>query len=234
MPERFWRYLLSGGAAAFLVSFVNPAGVGVWATSFGFISNHYLVSHTAEYLPPNFQDPSTWPFLLMIGLTLLLFGLHTRPLGAARLFPVTAWLVMGLYSVRNVPLFAIVAAPALAATLEDWLQANQLRFAFLSRFLQMDVRLRRTDLRLRGFLWPALVFGFIWAGFSTGASLDFRQQGNQFDAKVFRCTRSITFLPIRRRATCLTISLGEGISFTAYGQMRVCLSTARLISTARP
>ena len=185
MPEKFWRSFLSGGAAAFLVSLINPAGAGIWSTSLGFINNAYLVSHTAEYLPPNFQDSSTWPFLVMIGLTLLLFGLRDRALESTRLFPVIGWLVMGLYSVRNVPLFAIIAAPVLAASLGDWLENNQNRFAFLSHLSQMDTRLRRTDRRLRGFLWPVLAFGIIWAGFSTGASLDFQQRGNQFEAQVF-------------------------------------------------
>ena len=62
----FWRYYLSGGAAAFLATLINPAGVGLWSTSVGYVGNHYLVSHTAEYHPPNFQEPSTWPFMLMI------------------------------------------------------------------------------------------------------------------------------------------------------------------------
>ncbi|RPJ42934.1 MAG: hypothetical protein EHM21_12195, partial [Chloroflexi bacterium] len=94
----FWRYYLSGGAAAFLATLINPAGVGLWSTSVGYVGNHYLVSHTAEYHPPNFQEPSTWPFMLMIILTLLLFGLQSKRLEAARVLPSAAWLVMALYS----------------------------------------------------------------------------------------------------------------------------------------
>ena len=185
LPGGFWRAFLMGGAGSFLVSFINPSGAGIWATSFGFIGNRYLVSHTAEYMAPNFQDSSTWPFLVMIGLVLLLFGLRSKPVEAAQVLPVAGWTIMGLYSVRNVPLFAIVAAPVLAAALSDAFQANRQSFAWLERLCQMDWRLNRTDQSLRGFLWPALIFAFVWAGYASGAKLDLQQQGNAFDERVF-------------------------------------------------
>ena len=181
----FWRYYLSGGAAAFLATLINPAGVGLWSTSVGYVGNHYLVSHTAEYHPPNFQEPSTWPFMLMIILTLLLFGLQSKRLEAARVLPSAAWLVMALYSARNIPLFAIVSAPMLASALGDWLNASHFRVRILDRLYQLDRRLLQTDLSLRGLLWPLVLIALAVLGLQGGAKLDFQQQGNRFDPRVF-------------------------------------------------
>lgn len=181
----FWRYYLIGGAAAWLASLINPAGMGAWQTSFGYIGNRYLVGHTMEYFPPNFQDPSTWPFLIFIGLLVIVLGLTNKRLESSRLFTVAAWLVMGLYSVRNVPLFAIVAAPVLAVGFEDLLHHNPHRLRLLNRVHDFDERLLNIDLSLRGLLWPLAGLVFAAAALSTGANLDFQRQGNAFSAEVF-------------------------------------------------
>jgi hypothetical protein len=188
---KFWRYYLLGGAAAFLATLANPAGIGLWSTSAGYIGNRYLVGHTAEYLPPNFHDPVTWPFLVMIGLLVLVFGLQqgrhsdAGNLPAAFVLPAAAWMVMGLYSVRNVPLFAIVAAPVLAVAVGDWLAASHHRVRLLKQFTALDQRLLRTDLSLRGVLWPVVAVVLVIIGLRSGTRLDFQQRGNQFDPQVF-------------------------------------------------
>lgn len=45
---------LSIGLLSFTATLLNPDGVHLWGTSFGFIGNTYLVSHTQEYQPVNF------------------------------------------------------------------------------------------------------------------------------------------------------------------------------------
>ncbi len=188
---RFWRYYLLGGGAALAVTLINPAGIGLWATSAGYIGNSYLVGHTAEYLPPDFHNPSTWPFLLMICLIVTALGLQpgkraeADALPAANVLPSAAWLVMGLYSVRNVPLFAIVAAPLLAVAACEWLAASHHRARLLKQFSALDQRLLRTEQRLRGALWPVLVLALAIMGLRSGARLDFQQTGSQFDPQVF-------------------------------------------------
>jgi hypothetical protein len=181
----FWRAYLLGGGAALAVTVINPSGIGLWGTSVGFIGNAYLVGHTAEYLPPNFHHPSTWPFLLMIGLLAVLFGLQNKRPETAHVITSAAWLVMALYSVRNVPLFAIVAAPILASALNDLIASNQHLFRPLARFYDVDARLMRTDASLNGLLWPLIILIFVPLGFLSGARLDLQQSGNAFDAHVF-------------------------------------------------
>lgn len=185
LPDRFWRFYFLGGLAAALVTLANPSGLGLWATSLGYVGNSYLVGHTAEYLPPNFHDASTRPFLIFIGITVVLLGLQSRRVRASQVIPLAAWLVMALYSTRNVPLFAILAAPVLAGAAADWLEDHAPRLALIKHWVEMDRRLLTTELSLRGLLWPVVVVILIGFGLRSGAKLDFQQQGNTFDSQVF-------------------------------------------------
>jgi hypothetical protein len=181
----FWRVYLLGGGASLLVTLLNPSGIKLWGTSVGYIGNQYLVGHTVEYLPPNFHHPSTWPFLLMIGLLAVLLGLQNKRPEAAQVVVTGAWLVMALYSARNVPLFAIAAAPLMASALADLVTSNQHLLKPLARLHNMDERLLRTDASLHGLLWPLILLIFIPFSYTTGARLDVQQAGNRFDSAVF-------------------------------------------------
>lgn len=181
----FWRYYLLGGVLSFIATLANPSGFHLWGTSVGYIGNRYLVSHTMEYLPPNFHDPSTWPFLVFIGLLVISFGLCSKRIEAGQLFLVSAWLMMALYSVRNVPLFAIISAPVLATGLQDWLHASRPQGKLFPRLHSLDQRLLATDRSLRGLLWPALSLLFVVLCFNANVHLDFQQRGNEFDSQVF-------------------------------------------------
>jgi hypothetical protein len=172
--------LLAGGAS-FLASLANPDGWGLWQTSLGFLRNRYLVGHTAEYLPPDFHEPSAWPFLLMIVLSLLLLGLKGGGFAVAPALMLAAWTAMGLYSARNVPLYALVAAPILASA-AGALWREEPRLAGLLRF---DERLAAVEARLRGHAWAAAAVLLAALGLAGGARLDFTGQGNRFDPAVF-------------------------------------------------
>jgi hypothetical protein len=160
---------------------INPSHWHLWVTSLGYVRNRYLVSHTAEYLPPNFHDPSTWPFLLMLLISLLLLGRKRGRLPAVSVLLLAGWTVMGLYSVRNVPIYALVAAPLLAE-----ISAGQVRQApSLAPFERLNQRLEAVETSLRGFLWPALLVALVVLALFRGASLDFGGGGNRFDPDVF-------------------------------------------------
>jgi hypothetical protein len=181
----FWKTYLLAGGASFLVTLLNPSGIGLWGTSFGFIGNRYLVSHTAEYMAPNFHQAGTWPFLLMIGMLAMLWGLRQNRPEGAHVFTTAAWLVMALYSVRNVPLFVIVSAPVLAAAFSDLIASNQHLLKGLARFHQMDLRLRHTDATLYGLLWPVIFLVLVPVSLTGMAGQRAYQSRNAFDPQVF-------------------------------------------------
>ena len=216
--------LLLAGVTSLLASFINPSGLLLWSTSLGYIRNRYLVGHTAEYLSPDFHNLSTMPFLIMIAISILLFGFQAileasasekegktfRKTSIVAILLLASWTVMGLYSVRNIPIFVLIAAPILAEVSADILRHTPnfiqekkdiLDFptssthpvvrnaSVVSRisgsFYQLDSRLSTIESSLRGALWPIIVIILVGLAFAGGARLDFVQHGNTFDPAVF-------------------------------------------------
>jgi hypothetical protein len=179
------RDMLRGGAASLVVTVINPSGYHLWQTSLGYLGSRYLVGHTAEYLSPDFHNSSTWLFLIMILLLVGFLGMAKKRAAAGDIMLAGAWLVMGLYSARNIPLFAMIAAPVLAASASDIIWQHAARIRVLDKLQNLDQRLAATEALLKGWLWP--VVGILAAVLilSGGGKLDYRQQGNHFDPKVF-------------------------------------------------
>lgn len=169
------------GSLSLLATFFNPSGFSLWDTSVGYIRNQYLVSHTAEYLPPNFHDSSTWPFLGLIVIAVVLFGLKHEKLSAVSILMIAGWLAMSLYSVRNVPLYAVVTAPILSELTAKEIQLNTI----WRRILRMQSRIMQVERKLRGHLWPLMIVFLVGIALYTGISLDFQGRGNVFLPEVF-------------------------------------------------
>lgn len=150
------KRLLEVGVLVFLVTLINPAGWRVWGTTFGFLQNQYLVSHTVEYQSPNFQVSSFWPFLIMICLSIFLVGINRRRLPLVSVFLIVAWTAFGLISARNIAIYALVTAPIMAGIAATIYRDN----AIFSRLAGFDERLFSVDEKLLGNLWP-LLFTFL-------------------------------------------------------------------------
>lgn len=180
-PSRYGRYLALIGAASFLVSFLNPAGAELWTTSLGYVSNRYLVGHTIEYLSPDFQQVNTWPFLLMIVLSLMLLGTALVQVPTASLLLLAGWTALGLYSARNVPLYAVIAAPILAAVVGAGMRTG----TRLARWRGVETRVAAVETSLRGHVWPVLTTLLITLLLANLATLDVARRGNRFDPAVF-------------------------------------------------
>ena len=161
------------GLISFVVTFFNPARIHLWGTSIGFVSNRYLVSHTQEYLPPDFHNPGTWPFLLLIAISVWTIGSRNKPLPIAHNLLLTGWMIMGLYSSRNIPLFALIAAPILSESL-----ANNITNL---RWKKIEDNLLKIDQNIRGV--TSIVVGIIAAIFLMITPT--MQTYNRFDATVF-------------------------------------------------
>jgi hypothetical protein len=173
-------YLLTG-VLSFFVTFLNPSGFQIWETSLGFLGNQYLVSHTAEYFPPNFHDPSTWPFLMMILFSLAILGLRRQRISWISLWMLVGWTAMGLYSVRNVPLYAVMIAPILAEFSSVEINFNH----GLVGFKNLQMRLLKVETNLRGHVWPILVIFIFGVAAISGYRLDINEGENLFYEDVF-------------------------------------------------
>jgi hypothetical protein len=168
-------------ALSLAATLVNPVGLRLWATAAGYVGNTFLVGHTAEYLSPNFHDVSTWPFLLMILLSPWIMSAGRRPLEARSLLLLLGWTGLGLYSVRHVAVYAVIAAPILAEAL-----ANALRGTVSGEgWLMRESGLRMMEARLRSGWWPGACVLAVGVLMALGVRLTPIEGGDSFSSRVF-------------------------------------------------
>ncbi len=184
MPK-FWRYYLLGGCSSFIVSLINPSGFTLWAKVLGHVGSRYLADITHEFQSPNFHDVTFWPFLFTIALLVIALGLGKKRAKPEFLFNAAAWLMLGLYSMRNIPLFAIVSAPLLASALEELLLNTSPDIKFSAWIKGLDNRLQVLDRQLKGTFWPLFSTIIVIISLAVGIKFDIEGQGYALDPKVF-------------------------------------------------
>jgi hypothetical protein len=175
----FWA-----GGSSLGVTLLNPDGFGIWKTGLGFLSNKYLVSHTAEYLPPDFQASAFWPFLGLIFASLVILALSKKRIEVPHLFVIGGWTVLGLYSARNIPLYAVTAMPLLSSVCGEILLDMQYRRG-IKRILTFDEGLQEIQSKIRGGVWAIASIVLVVVGFASGKNLDYKNEGNQFQEGIF-------------------------------------------------
>ena len=173
-PTPVLRNLATVGVSSFAVTFLNPAGWRLWSTSVGYISNRYLVDLTSEYRSPNFHDPASWTFLLFVLVAIILISRSPRKINSAETFLLVGWLMLGLISSRNIPLFAIVSTPILS----EYIQPFLMGIPFFKRIL---LRVDKTDQYFRGPLWSVLGLLLLSTLVLTGHPQDAARQGYHFN-----------------------------------------------------
>ncbi len=184
LPKGFWRAYGLGGLSALAVTLINPSGLDLWRTSIGYLGTS-LVDYTMEYKSPDFHNLSGMIFLFFIVLLVVVLGLYKKRMRAPLLFNAAAWLAMGLYSARNIPLFAIIAAPLLAQGLEFLLLDAAPRSALIRRIKDADTRILGVDQKLKGWVWPALSVVIALVGFAAGVNFSYDRQPYGFKPEVF-------------------------------------------------
>lgn len=170
------KNLLIAGMTSLIASIVTPDLWHNWQAVFN-NNSAYILSRTIETMPPDFTAPAVWPFAGLLLLTLVLFLLNWKRIAASHFFLITGLALASLLMARNIPLFAIAAAPILS----EW-AAKMLNVA--SRWMKIEEAFIKIKETLRGFLWPILAvitatFFFLYYRTTTGTSL------YQFNPQVF-------------------------------------------------
>jgi len=160
------------GIVSFAITFINPSGWRLWATSVGYIGNDFMTSHIIDHLSPNFHEKDMWPFLIMIVFALFAIG-RSYKLNLRESFLLAGWVAMSLHTVRNLPLFAVITAPIYGALIQPWAEK-------MLNWVKPASGPRESEEVLRGYVWiviPILFFGFaLWRGIP----LDQKGTGNVF------------------------------------------------------
>lgn len=111
-------YALVAGACL-AASFLNPYSWKLHAHILGYLRGSFESEHILEFLSFNFQHPAARYFepMILLGITAAVWNLYRRRFAYPILL--AGWAHLALSSARNVPLYLMVAAPAVAATIVE-------------------------------------------------------------------------------------------------------------------
>jgi hypothetical protein len=136
------------GAASLVASAVTP---DAWHNWDAVLQNHsaFILARTVETRALDVLSPSVWPFVTLLSTCLLLL-----PVVSKRLVPAHAFLLAGLgaasWSItRNIPYFALAAAPILI----EWLSTS---VHTRSRWLGLERALTMIEAGARGIVLPSM------------------------------------------------------------------------------
>jgi hypothetical protein len=110
------RWMLAAAVVSCLAAALTPAGPAGLLYPLRYLDpGSWALRWVSEWGSPNFHDPAHWPLIVLIGAVALNRGRAT-PGWLAALAVIGA--VLGVLSMRNVPVFAIWAIPTLAIGLD--------------------------------------------------------------------------------------------------------------------
>ena len=186
-PSRSWlsmpstKPMLFAAALSFITTFLSPSGVKIWEAIASLGSNSYITSRIPEYQSPDFHLPATWPFILLLLVTVTAFARSTRRLPWTYVLLTVSFTGIALYTARMIPLFAIVIVPIAAQALGDWLSQE---FSS-SRYSTIDKNISKINSSSNGFIWMIILLIVIAAIFNSGKVIDPENKGNVFDSNFF-------------------------------------------------
>src|SRR6266540_6941209 len=116
------KSLLLAGGLSLMATFLSPSGPKIWEAIASLGSNTYITSKIPEYQSPNFHLPETWPFIIILLLTIIGLARKIERLSWAQILLLSSFTGMALYTSRMIPIFAIVITPIAAKAVADWLR----------------------------------------------------------------------------------------------------------------
>jgi hypothetical protein len=117
-------FLLAAAVSA-VATLLNPYTYRLHMHLFQFLTGSFHLRYISEYQPTDFQNnlaPWYEP-LLLLGVVAAVWCFYRRRF--AQGFMVAGWLHLGLFSVRNLPIYLLVAAPAVAGMLQELVQVAE-------------------------------------------------------------------------------------------------------------
>jgi hypothetical protein len=175
------RSMVLGGALALVATFFSPSGINIWEAVISLGSNSYITSRIPEYQSANFHLPGTWPFILLLILTITAFARTPSKTGWTYILLTLIFTGFALYTSRMIPLFAIVLVPVAAKAVGDWFEAD---FS-TSRFAKTEKNISLINSTSNGLIWMVLLLIGVLLLFRSGSAIDPENKGNVFDANFF-------------------------------------------------
>ena len=147
-----FRLLAITTIACLMTAVINPSGYHILLFPFKLTSDKFLTDSIMEYLSPNFHG---WmPFRYLLFLTIGILAISKDRLSLIELILIIGVSHMALYSIRHVPLFAIIATPILLRQADLLLERAD--GAWIAFFQRRSEGIARIDESSKGHLWPIL------------------------------------------------------------------------------
>ncbi len=141
------KFILIGGTSI-VASILTPDLWGNWMATLNNRSS-FVLEHTVETVSLDLRLYNSWPFLGLLVLSIVLMVLHRKTLAPAHAILLIGLAVSSFAMARNVPLFAIAAAPLCT----DWLAESLHRIPIWGK---VEDAFAGIDRGLHGFLWSVL------------------------------------------------------------------------------
>jgi hypothetical protein len=114
------RYFLSA-LACLAASLVNPYSWRLHQHVFAYLTDPYQSQHIVEFFSISFHHPMAVFFEAMLLMGAASAAWHASKGRYVEPLLILMWSHAALLSARNIPLFAIVAAPVMASAIEEWI-----------------------------------------------------------------------------------------------------------------
>lgn len=173
------RHLSLAIGACMAACLINPYGYQILLFPFQLVSDGLMMDSVSEFQSPFVHR---WlPFNYLLLLLMATFALSRKRIEPTELVLIIIFTYMALYSVRYIPLFALVTAPILTRKFNECKGESSGMVA--SFFRERSEKFSRIDGRATGPLWPATaVFTVAAAIYSGQLSHAFDKSRNPVDA----------------------------------------------------
>lgn len=108
------KHLLMTMIISLAVIVINPHTWRMWLYPFQTVGIGALRDYIQEWQSPDFHQAITWPFIIMLLLTLAAMGRAGRRADWTDLGLVALWTAWALFAARNIAIFGLVVTPVLA------------------------------------------------------------------------------------------------------------------------
>ncbi len=142
------RRLVAIGAMSLVASIITPDLWGNWVATLNNRSS-FVLGHTVETMPLNLGLFNSWPFLALLALSVGLMALLREQVAPTHVLLLLGLAVSSFAMARNVPLFAIAAAPLCTQWLMQAISGSRV-------WAKIEEALSRIDRGLHGFLWSVV------------------------------------------------------------------------------
>ena len=175
------KSLWLGGGLSFTTTLLSPSGPKIWEAIASLGSNAYITSKVSEYQSANFHLPETWPFILILMLTILGFARSTGKISWIEILLTISFTGLALYTSRMIPLFAIVVTPIAAKAVTDWVRYEYHQ----SRLFIVEENIFKLNSDSNGLVWIFAIILIAAMLLRSGRTIDPQGRGNVFDKNFF-------------------------------------------------